>query len=201
MSVPRRSVHETRGFTLLELMATVAVMALILGLVLPGLGATRTAELRDNARKMAAHLEMARQRAVMTGVPHRVLVSIDESAYRIEWYASEEDELEEDEDFEEPEIELDASTPLSLSPPRDTDVRFRPLPNRFGRDVRLQDDFFFEGIETPEGWLDGGQVGIGFHRDGTADQTEIVIGDGEGRQLSLDVLPLLDVVRIRDDDA
>ncbi|MCZ6464009.1 MAG: prepilin-type N-terminal cleavage/methylation domain-containing protein [Proteobacteria bacterium] len=192
--------RRTKGFTLLEIMATVLVMALMLGLVLPGLGATRTAELRDNARELAAHLEMARQRAVMTGVPHRVLLSIDESAYRIEWYASEEIDLEEEEDEELGESRaLGGATPLSLSPPRGEDVRFRPLPSRFGRDVRLRDEFLFEGVQTPEGWLDSGQVGVAFYRDGTSDTTEIVIGDGEGRRLSLDVLPLLDVVRIRDD--
>ena len=34
---------------------------------------------------MVAQLELARQRAIVTGIPHRVYIEIEDGAYRIEW--------------------------------------------------------------------------------------------------------------------
>jgi hypothetical protein len=67
-----------------------------------------------------------------------------------------------------------------------------------GRFEWLEDDLAFAGLQTPEGWIERGEVSIEFERDGTASYTEIYLDDESGRTLVLDVLPLADAVRIND---
>ena len=76
------------GFTLLELVAVVAIMGMMLYLVVPSIGVTEGARLRAGAREMGAHLELARQRAIITGKPHRMLIALDEGWYQLEWFVT-----------------------------------------------------------------------------------------------------------------
>jgi prepilin-type N-terminal cleavage/methylation domain-containing protein len=84
---------ERRGrdsaFTLLEILAVVSIFALIAGLAMPNFSALHSRNLKQQAQRLVAQLELARQRAIVTGVPHRLYIDIDGSAYRIEWFASE----------------------------------------------------------------------------------------------------------------
>ncbi len=195
---PRAGISSASAFTLLELLATLAVMMLMLGLVLPGLGATRTAVMRSQARDLATHLELARQRAVVTGKTHRLWLDAEESRYRVEWLVSEREALgEPPEDL--PPLDLGGDTPIPLSPRTAGQREFRPVPNRFGNDSRLSEGLFFAGVQTPEGWLERGQIAVVFDRDGTADAAEIVISDADDRRIILEVRPLLDAVRVRDE--
>jgi hypothetical protein len=75
---------------------------------------------------------------------------------------------------------------------------WRPLPGLMGRFERLEDNLAFTGLQTPEGWIQRGEVSIEFERDGTASYTEIYLEDESGQDLVLDVLPLADAVRISD---
>lgn len=195
---PSTRTRRRAGFTLLELMATVAVMMVMLGLVVPGLGATRSAKLRSEARDLASRLELARQLAVMTGRPHRVLIDIDRSAYRVDWLASENEARGEEPEAPSP-LDLTGETPIPLSPPTRDRLQFYPVSNRFGSNSYLDSTLFFAGVLTDEGWLDRGEVGVMFESDGTTDPAEIVIADSGDRQITLEVRPLLDVVRVRDD--
>lgn len=187
------------GFTLLELLATVAVIALMMGLVLPNLGIAKRSALTRNARELASTLEMARQRATMTGRAHRVLIGVERGSYRLEWFVSENEALGPQNEVEPSGVDNagPGAEPISLSPPRDRTVEFRPIPSRLGRDEWLDDDFHFDGVETPEGWLDSGEVGVVFQDDGSTDAAQIVISDAEDERIVLDILPYLEIVRIR----
>lgn len=185
------------AFTLLELLAIVAIFALMTTFVLPNVGAVRDRALRNQAQRLAAQLEFARQRAVVTGVPHRLLIDLEGAAYRLEW-------LEEGGDSpppkpnDPPEYDVRGATPLPLAAPRAARAEYRPVPGRFGDFQYLDSELGFVGIETPEGWIERGDSFIAFDRDGTASYTEIFIDDPSGRQIALDVMPLADAVRIRD---
>jgi type II secretory pathway pseudopilin PulG len=185
-------------------MAVVLIMGFMMALVLPGLNVTSGATRREEAQNLAGRLQLARQRAIMTGKPHRVLIDVDQGAYHIEWYvsagdgaASEETEpLIEEELLGEEEIPLSRQESLSLRPPEEEQLEYAPIPNQFGRDHWIHESLYFDGVETYEGWFDEGAVAIVFQGDGTTDPAQIVITDADGFAVTLDVLPLLESVRI-----
>lgn len=185
------------AFTLLEMLAVLLLMALLTSLVLPGLGAIRASALRSEARTLATQLEFTRQQAVVTGQVHRLLVEVDTGAYRVEWYAPEGEAAD---PFDEPTApDLKGSASVSLVPPSAQEFAYRPISSRFGNNSWLGQAFHFEGIQTAEGWIEEGDVSVAFERDGSSDHVEIVIADDDGNEMTLEVEPLLEMVRIRDD--
>ncbi|MGH7337798.1 MAG: pilus assembly FimT family protein, partial [Myxococcota bacterium] len=76
--------HRDRGFTLIEILAVVAILALVAAFIVPNMGGLRRRALRNEAQQIASQLELARQRAIVTGVPHRLWLELDEAEYRLE---------------------------------------------------------------------------------------------------------------------
>jgi type II secretion system protein H len=185
------------GFTLIEIMAAVVIFALLAGLVAPRVGALTSRTLRQRAEQIAARLELARQRSVLTGVPHRLLVDLDAGGYQLEWQVP---EAEAEDREPEPAVPLDVrgQTPIPMAPVLAEERAYRPLPGLMGRFEWLEDELAFAGLQTPEARIQSGQVSIEFERDGTASYIEIYLDDESGRTLVLDVLPLADAVRISD---
>jgi general secretion pathway protein H len=73
------------GFSLLELMAVLALMALLLGLVLPGLIHSWERERnRATLREFTATLRTARSEAVTRGVKVRLFLNLKTGRYRLE---------------------------------------------------------------------------------------------------------------------
>jgi prepilin-type N-terminal cleavage/methylation domain-containing protein len=194
--VPGRREDE-RGFTLIEILAVVAIIALVAAFVVPSMGGLRMRALRAEARQIASQLELARQRAIVTGVPHRLWLELDQAEYRLEWLAADPEEAAIAETKAEPEA--NGNGPISLKAPRAPLLDYRPIPGNFGRLQVVSDPFYFEVVETPQGRFDRGQVGVGFGRDGSAEDTRIVIQDAVGDRIALDIHALDERVRIRDD--
>ena len=194
---PHRSRHpQQSGFTLLELVAVVAIMGMMLYLVAPSIGVTQTAQLRAGAREMGAHLEFARQRAIMTGKPHRVLIEIDEGWYQLEWFVSDRDE--------DPSLGAapsDLRGPIQMSPRQDEVPSYRIVPGSEGRLAWIDQTLDVAGVEVDDGWYDAGEFQVVFQGDGSSDAARIVLrADPEEAGLVLEVSPLLDAVRIYDED-
>ena len=207
---------ERRGrddaFTLLEILAVVAIFALIAGLAMPNFSALHSRNLKQQAQLLVTQLELARQRSIVTGVPHRLYIDIDGSAYRMEWLASEQmTEVGDDWDSLPANGNGDASTigtgdastlddygrtRIDLSPPIAEEADYRPVIGIAGRLELLDDSIFFAGIETDGGWLDSGETWIRFERDGSADPTTIEIEHESGPAAILEVLPLADTIRV-----
>jgi prepilin-type N-terminal cleavage/methylation domain-containing protein len=189
------------GFTLLELLAVVMIVGLVSSLALPYIGRQSSRTLRSEAQQLAAALELARERSVVTGVPHRVQLDLEASRYWIEWSGGA-DAASDDSAVLAPVVqEIGPDTPIDLSPPRDTAASFQPLPSQLGRPQQLENDAYFEGARTPEASFDSGVVTIEFGHDGTADPTEIVLANEGGDAFILEVLPLADAVRIHHEPA
>src|SRR5262249_36320500 len=72
--------------------AVLAILALLIAFVAPSLGTLTGRKARNTAEAIAATLELARQRTVMTGVPHRVHLDLDEPSWRLEWWVSDAEE-------------------------------------------------------------------------------------------------------------
>jgi prepilin-type N-terminal cleavage/methylation domain-containing protein len=193
----RRTRHA--GFTLIEMLAVVAIFTLLAAFVAPNLGVMRNRALKSQALQLAAQLEFARARAVMTGAPHRMLFDADDAAYRLEWMKEEVDpEAPSPVGF--PRYDVNGASPLPLAAPTQETLVFRPVPGRAGSWKHLADDLEFAGFQTDDGWLDSGEVYIAFDRDGTTSYTELQISDEGGKTIVLDVLPIAEAVRVRDDE-
>jgi type II secretion system protein H len=186
------------AFTLIELLAVVAILALMATFILPNVGIVRDRALRDQARLLAAQLELARQRAVVTGIPHRLLIDLERGGYRLEWLAGQEEPQPTALPNDAFGYDVDGSTPLPLAAPQITRAEFQPVPGGLGEFRYLESDLSFTGIDTPEGWIERGDTFVAFDGDGTGAYTEIVIDDGAGREIALEILPLADAVRILD---
>jgi general secretion pathway protein H len=78
----RRLGDGVRGFTLIELAASLAVMALAIGLVVPALDAGfRTREVWRTTRQFASTLRHLRSHAVATGEIHELVVDPEHNSY------------------------------------------------------------------------------------------------------------------------
>ena len=88
---------------------------------------------------------------------------------------------------------------ISLEPPVRTQRDFIPLPGNIGDFKWLDGGVVFESVETPGGSVNHGDALVFFERDGTSSFTTIVLDDGGGRRVILEILPLADTVRIIDE--
>ncbi len=195
MNLPKRGAQGA-GFTLIELLAVVAILALLVGVTAPNLGAVRARWLHNQSKQLAAFVELARQRAMMTGIPHRVLRDLTEGAYRLEWLRGE--EQEDDIATGPPVYDLRGSTPLPLSAPPSRELSYGPIPGNRGHFHFLSSEIHFAGLETAEGWLDRGEVAVRFDEDGTSEHSEIVLENERGERTWLEIRPIADAVRILD---
>ena len=186
------------GFTLIEMIAVVAIFALLVAVVAPNLGNLSGRTLRNASDALAARIDLARQRTVMTGIPHRVWIDLDGVSYRLEWFVTEAEAQGEDEPAEAEPLDLRGGTPLPLAAPRGAERAFRPFPGDLGRDTLLEDSLVFRGVETPTGWVERGGTSIEFGTDGTTETAAVILDDDSGRSLVIDVLPLAEAVRVSD---
>ena len=117
-----------QGFTLLELIATLLVMALAVALAAPTIGrSTETIRMRAEVARFSAILRHARQEAIATRQPHSVVV--DPVGRRVAITAGE-DEVREARPLP-PELLIDADPPTALT------VRFEPQGVSNGGSFRL----------------------------------------------------------------
>jgi type II secretion system protein H len=80
-----RDISSEGGFTLLELIVVTALMALLVGLVLPGLmGSWERAGSRANLRKLTTALRLARSEAATQGHRVRVFLNLKNGRFQVE---------------------------------------------------------------------------------------------------------------------
>lgn len=94
--VPRSSNLVPRtysGFTLLELLVVIAVIAIAAALVFPRLPAAESMELQGSARKLAATLRYLEERAVAAKTPYRLRLNISANTVAISRKLSSGDEV------------------------------------------------------------------------------------------------------------
>jgi type II secretion system protein H len=207
LSLSGRRARADAGFTLIELMAVVAIMTMIFALGVPRLGSSQWRALREEAETIAMSIEFARQRAIMTAIPHRLLVDLEEGGYRVEWLVSEEQAFAaltgESTAFAEEEALFGSDAEaedalLELRPPARAELDFHPVPNRqLGSFTWIDDALYFVGLENSGGWIEGGDVSIRFEADGTTEYSLLEIADTDDNHMTLVIEPLLDRVRRR----
>ncbi len=203
----------TNGFTLIEIMAVIAIIGMVFAIGIPRLNSSKIRALRNDAESIAASLDFARQRAVMTSIPHRVLIDLEEGGYRIEWYVDEARSTEaidggegnsaDDEDYLASDVPGGQGVEIiNFHPPKVDERDYYPIPSRqFGSFTWLDDARYFVGLKSSSGWIESGDVEIVFDADGTTEYSQLEIADAEDNHLTLEIEPLLDRVRRRDGGA
>ena len=190
----RRPGAESTALTLIEMLAVVAIFALMATLIAPRVApspprpapqaervaASSSSRVSDRSSPRAPPRAPRPRRAATSGVAgHRGGGQRPRARARCR-------------------LDLRGETPLPLAAARAAE-RVLPPAARPDRPLRVpRDELAFAGLQTPEGWIERGEVSIEFERDGTASYTEIYLDDESGRTLVLDVLPLADAVRISD---
>ena len=170
------------------------LMCLMASLVLPNLGALSEQALRDEARRLQAELERARERALVTGVRHQLVIDLEVGEYWTEW------EPRRREETAPPSSGGSEGPRVAMSPPEWERRSFEPVPDRSGRGSFLENDIVFEGIEVDGGFADRGVLQLAFEADGSSEAARIVLSRPQGDTLTLELLPLADAVRIVDED-
>ncbi|HJO23267.1 MAG: prepilin-type N-terminal cleavage/methylation domain-containing protein [Myxococcota bacterium] len=192
----RRARLSQAAFTLIEMMAVLLIFAGVAAIFAPQVGSITGRSLQHRAAEMASQLELARQRAILTGVPHRVLLDLEGAGYRIEWWTT--DPEEEDTEAEAP-LDLRGLTPLPLEPSTRAARDWYPMPGTSGRFVWLDEELSITGVETTGDWIETGDVPIEFDWNGTTVPAAVHLDDESGRRLMLTIMPLAEGVRITDE--
>ena len=73
-----------RGLTLLEVMITIGVLVLMMGVVVSSFGNLKSTELRTQTNKLAAAVRHTYNRAVANGLYMRLVVDISGDSYWVE---------------------------------------------------------------------------------------------------------------------
>lgn len=179
-----------QGFTIIELMAVIVILLLVIGIAVPNLSLRAGAAARDQAIGLGSALELARQRSVATRRAHRVMFDLDRQTWWIEWQAP-------------PSVEPATAParwsdvdPIPLHAPIPEAQGFVPITGSHGRPQAFRGEVLLLSVESGGILAEDGLAAVPFERDGTSAPALVRLADGTGRQLILEVAPLLDSVRI-----
>ncbi len=168
-----------------------------MSLTLPNFGVLQSHKLRHSAERIVERIDFGRQRAVMTGIPHRLAVDLDSGTYKLEWQRK---PAANPAQAAKPKTEPDINAPLSLAPPPAAEQNFEAVPGPLGNLETLGKGVEFAWIETPGSDVDSGEAFITFEGDGTSSYTILVLDEPGGDELALEILPLAETVRILDEE-
>lgn len=73
-----------RGYTLIEIGVVIGLLAVLMAIVIPSVGALTGAQLRTSSNMMTGLVREAYARAAITGKPHRIVFDIDQGAFWLE---------------------------------------------------------------------------------------------------------------------
>lgn len=178
------------GFTLIEMLAVVALFGLIAAMVVPSLDLGGSRAVRDEANAIAAAVEYARQRAVMTGRMHVVVVDVDTGSHWVEWAAPPEPK---------PAAPANAERTLDFVPPAMETGERAPVPGEFGRPHVADDRVVIAGVEVGNGLAERGEVELRIDGDGATEPAAIVLTDEDGgHAVRVEIEPLADLVQVVD---
>ena len=181
------------AFTLIEMIAVALMIALVAAVAFPNLGFRSQQAVLDEAGSVAALVEFARQRAVMTGTPQRVVFDLDAQQY---WLEESRPPRRDDEDAPAAPVRWSEQRELPMFAPRDEQKRFIRSAGPNGRGYRPPAGVVLQALETEEGMIERGRVEMPFAWDGSTEGTGLwLLGDG-GHQVRLLVAPLADSIRI-----
>jgi prepilin-type N-terminal cleavage/methylation domain-containing protein len=177
-----------RGFTFLEIVVVVLLIALVSAVMVTRIGGRTAAPLKASGRFLCAELEYAAQRAIATGQPQRWLVDLDSQLFRVEQLP-----------LPEP-AGLDTTGVVDLAAPLPADA-WEPIPEAQGEWRELYESSIgIHSVVVSGEALEAGQVAIHFAPDGGADPADVWLLDEENRTLRVAVTAFTGEVQIAEDE-
>ncbi|MDJ0788390.1 MAG: prepilin-type N-terminal cleavage/methylation domain-containing protein [Myxococcota bacterium] len=191
------------GFTLFELLAVVAMLALLSALALPNFGIADGRAAHEQAKRLAAELELARARALATGEAHRLVLDVDEHHYWLERLARPRAEREanaapgDDAAAGPPDLyEPRADEDIQLTAPVVQEPHFEPLPGPLGIGAHLPAEVRVAEVEQEGVVASEGVFEVPFAADGTTEPLIVRLASEGGRIYQLTLPPWAGDVRI-----
>ena len=180
----------SRGFTLLELLVAIGLMALLTAVFMPQLGGIFRFEIRGASRALAADLEYTGQRAIATGTVHHWVLDLDTQSYRIERLR--------DIPLAPPGGIPTHAELLDLRAPVRT-FELVPVENRTGewRSIE-QGGVWIDRVRVGDEEFRAGTVSIAFGADGGADPAELILADEGERKLRIVIVAFTGEVRVEE---
>lgn len=194
-----RRTRRLDGFTLIEMLAVLAMFALIAGLILPRFTTGGAGGVRREAEALGEAFEFARQRAIMTARPHQVVMDLDRGLHWVEWAPPPAPETEAVAAREDKRAAGSRQVDMTPPPAASGELVFEPVPGAFGRAHRLGDDAVFVAAALPDSTFDGGLVTLELGADGGADPAIVSLADETGaHRFDVEVQALADTVWVVD---
>jgi prepilin-type N-terminal cleavage/methylation domain-containing protein len=187
------------GFTLIEMLAVLAMFALIAGLILPRFATGGARAVRHEAEALGEAVEFARQRAIMTARPHELVLDLDRGLHWVEWAPPPPPESEAVAAREDERAAGSRRIDMTPPPAASGELAFEPVPGAFGRAHALGDDAALVSVAFPDVGFQSGQVTIAFGPDGAADPAVVSLSDPDGAHpFAVEIEALADAVRVVD---
>ena len=198
----RRGAGAAPGFTLIEMMAVTLLLALASAVVYPSLRLGSGRAMLSEAEDLGGAIELARQRAIMTGRRHRVYIDLDRQIHFVEWIPPRGGNFEPAKPEGADALGLGLVPKLDLSPPpAQTEGSYEPIPGGFGREHALPDGVVILEVEFPRDVQRYGEITLELHPDGSAEPALVRVGDPEGKQVyRIEIHALADAVWVDRDD-
>ena len=78
------TLSQTRGFTLIEILLVIVIIALLASTVVPNVTKVFRASVKSSVRRYASLVRYAYDQAVFTGRVHRIVLDLDRQAWHVE---------------------------------------------------------------------------------------------------------------------
>lgn len=163
------------GFTLLEIVLTLGLLALFMGMVIPRLGWFDNAA--TTSRKLIGMVHTLRTVAPLTQQTWRLYLDLDQGHYWVMVMTPQGEAVPKDARFQDPDLE--------------TMPRRTTLPNG----VRFE-----RATTATQGQRQSGQVFVQFPPSGLPEPASIILRDTDMSLLALHVSPLTGLVRVSDEE-
>ena len=206
-----RLMSSKRGFTLIELMVTIMLIAVVMGLVVSGLN-RGDQEVQQSADRLAATMRFLHDKAATEGSYIKLVLDLDEQSYWVEssrdpYLLSRPDEIAA-ETAEKEKTDVASKTspestllPAEVKPLKPKEPTFSQVSDFLLKATRLPDGVFFKDIyvEHLPSAAGTGKATIAFFPNGSVEEAIINLRDADDRfGYSLKTAPLLGRVDVTD---